>query len=418
MKAHPRCEFFIYDGSVYYNNIPAFSGAISASLYGVDTGYISLYEYNIDRGGDADRNPLIYPFIDKSTARASFKTLSDTTSEFEWASASAGDRLYGTYPLSASITRHYITVPSGAATEVRSTLSPGEWVQQANFNKHYVALKNRLTFYGQLSQHFLINGSTTDADGTHSWNKSEQIINLINIPSIFYGSNIKPGSLSLKWYYTGSLAGELRDINHNGELIQVSGSSRGFGAPAGIGSVAGVALYNEGILLLTGSWILNDQQSAMIKDSSDTVAPKWIYFGAGAADGVTQGSSATSFNNVSFQLSFLGTSRTQVMTMFAHAKKGKVNYSNNPTFIKYGQGLRKEGAGQPTTIYEENPERFLVNTVSSSYRNHSASFKRQVYISQIGIYDDNKNLIGVATLSNPILKKEDENLTFKIKLDI
>ena len=39
-------------------------------------------------------------------------------------------------------------------------------------------------------------------------------------------------------------------------------------------------------------------------------------------------------------------------------------------------------------------------------------------ISKIGIYDENKNLIGVATLSNPILKKENEDLTFKMKLDI
>ena len=32
--------------------------------------------------------------------------------------------------------------------------------------------------------------------------------------------------------------------------------------------------------------------------------------------------------------------------------------------------------------------------------------------------DKNKNLIGVATLSNPVLKKEDQDISFKIKLDI
>jgi len=41
-----------------------------------------------------------------------------------------------------------------------------------------------------------------------------------------------------------------------------------------------------------------------------------------------------------------------------------------------------------------------------------------VYVSRIGIYDKNKNLIGVATLSNPVLKKEDQDYSFKLKLDI
>jgi hypothetical protein len=418
MKTHPRCEFFIYDGEVYYNNIPAFSGSISASVYGVPPGFVSLYEYNIDRGGDADLNPPIYPFIDKGTARASFKTLADTSAINEWASSSAGDRLYSSYPLSASITREYIATPSGSATLVESAISPGEYVQVPNFNKHYVALRNRLNYYGQRSTHYRVQGETTTVNGTQTWDKNEQTINLISIPSIFYGSQLKPGTLSLKFYYTGSLAGELRDLNHNGVLMQVSGASTGYGSPEGIGSVAGVVLYDEGIILLTGSWDLNDQTAAMIKGSSTAVKPKWIYFGAGAQDGVTQASSATTYNKVAFNLSFMGTSDTQVVTMFAHANKGKVNYSNNPTFLGYGQRKTLQGGPVPSMVYEENPEIFIKNTMSSSFRMYSSSFERQVYISKIAIYDKNKNLMGIASLANPILKKEDEEYTFKLRLDI
>ena len=60
----------------------------------------------------------------------------------------------------------------------------------------------------------------------------------------------------------------------------------------------------------------------------------------------------------------------------------------------------------------------IKNTVSSSFSDYEAPFERQVYISRVAIYDENKNLIGVATVSNPILKKEDQDLTFKLKLDI
>ena len=69
-------------------------------------------------------------------------------------------------------------------------------------------------------------------------------------------------------------------------------------------------------------------------------------------------------------------------------------------------------------VYEENKNRIIKNTVSSSYSDHSASFKRQVYISKVAVYDNSKNLIGIATLANPVLKKEDQDLTFKLKLDI
>jgi len=69
-------------------------------------------------------------------------------------------------------------------------------------------------------------------------------------------------------------------------------------------------------------------------------------------------------------------------------------------------------------VYEENPNRKIKNTVSSSFATFDAPFKRQVYISRVGIYDKDKNLIGVATLADPILKEEGDDYTFKLKLDI
>ena len=143
--------------------------------------------------------------------------------------------------------------------------------------------------------------------------------------------------------------------------------------------------------------------------------PKWIYFGAGAHDGVTQSTAAANYASASFSLSFKGETDTQVLTMFAHARRGEVNYSNNPTFMKYGQDLVKISSSQ---VYEENSSRTLYNTVSSSYNDYEAPFKRQVYVSRVAIYDENRNLIGIATLSSPVLKEEDEDLTFKMRLDI
>lgn len=136
------------------------------------------------------------------------------------------------------------------------------------------ALKTTLNHYSYLSQHYEYSSS--------HWDKSKQDLSLISIPSILYGSSIKEGSVRLKYYISGTLVGELFDDKRNGELVQVGpvGSS-------GSGSVAGVVLYNEGFVLLTGSWSLN---SAHPYIKYDSVTPtqvqtgsisKWTHFGYG-----------------------------------------------------------------------------------------------------------------------------------------
>ena len=60
----------------------------------------------------------------------------------------------------------------------------------------------------------------------------------------------------------GSLAGELRDEKQNGELRQVVSSSE-YGA-AYDDEVAGVVLYDEGFILLTGSWALNPADTEVL----------------------------------------------------------------------------------------------------------------------------------------------------------
>ena len=60
----------------------------------------------------------------------------------------------------------------------------------------------------------------------------------------------------------------------------------------------------------------------------------------------------------------------------------------------------------------------IKNTVSSSYSDPTGSLKKTTYITKVGIYDDKKKLIGIASVAKPIKKTEDRDLTFKLKLDI
>ena len=100
--------------------------------------------------------------------------------------------------------------------------------------------------------------------------------------------------------------------------------------------------------------------------------------------------------------------------MFAHANKGELNHSNNPTYI----ASSSEAPQTSSIIYAESPKLAIKNTVSSSYANHTASFAKQTYISKVGIFDENKNLIAIAKMATPVRKREQDDFTFKMKLDL
>jgi hypothetical protein len=238
------------------------------------------------------------------------------------------------------------------------------------------ALKNTLNHYKRNSKEYAYDGFIG------------KDIRLISIPSMLYGSSIEKGSVDLKLYSEGTLTGRLQDTKKNGELIQTS-------TGVGSGSIAGVALYNEGFILLTGSWELDDAFSE---------ANNWIEF-------ATTGSALSAS---SFDVNFRGTTRTPVMTMFAQATRGEVNSSNNPTFVQTGQD---KVFNSGSFLYIEKPDQEIKNIVSSSY-GVTGSFEKTVYISSVGIYDDDNNLLGIAKLAEPIRKREKDSYTFKLKVDL
>ena len=146
------------------------------------------------------------------------KTVSTTSFSTDF---SYGEVISGSYPLSSSIKRNFYQFEQ-ARPEID-------------------ALKNTLNNY--------VIRSTQFAYSSSFGNKATQPLNLISIPSIVYGSSLKTTSLELNFYLSGTLIGTLKDESGNGELIQT-----GPEGSTGSGSVAGVALYDEGFLLLTGSW--------------------------------------------------------------------------------------------------------------------------------------------------------------------
>jgi len=367
LKTYPKNSFWIYAGNVYYNDIPEVTGNLgNHKINHISTGHINLYEMNVDRPA----GQLIYPFITKEGSLTSFSTV--TTKDFN-ADYSYGDVVNGSYPLSASISIDYLTASAQ--------------------RKRIKALKNTLDYYTYLSPHYAYSSKIGLGD------KSNQRLSLISIPSIFYGSSINKGTVKLQFFVTGTLVGELRDKYKNGELIEVTSS---LGRPTG--SVAGVVLYNEGFMILTGTWDMSTHTEVYDLDQ-DVDNPSWVYFA----------NKETPAKSSSFHIDFEGVNYVPTITMLAHAPKYELNFSSNPTYIEFN------ASKEPNTSsahYEENTKMKIRNIVSSSHTKHSASFKKTTYISKIGIYDRDKNLIAIAKMANPAKKTEDTDYTFKLKLDI
>ena len=81
IRSNPSTEFFIYQDEVFLNKYPLMSGAFTGSVPNVPNGFISLYEYNVDRtdqptarGGGTG---FIRPFVTKGGYLTSLKTISE-----------------------------------------------------------------------------------------------------------------------------------------------------------------------------------------------------------------------------------------------------------------------------------------------------------------------------------------------------
>ena len=166
IKTYPQYDFVIYDTKIYLNKRTQITGAFTDSVPMIPPGYVSLYEMNVDRPADS----MIYPFIVKDGSLASFQTITPTEFSTDFA---YGDTMTGSYPLSSSIS-------------VEQSLT--FWCPPDR--PHVDALRNTLNYYKYLSPHYAFSSSLGD--------KATQDLTLVSIPSIFFGSSMKKGAVSLK----------------------------------------------------------------------------------------------------------------------------------------------------------------------------------------------------------------------------
>jgi len=366
-KTYPDYKIFVNDANVTINNdvVTNVSSAVSA-------GYQSLYEHNFDT-----RFGYIHPFITdgENVTKQIFRPQISSSNFVITGSQNPNQVVYNNLLSSsgANITSSYLAMTASLKRE-----------QPISQNRFRVV--NRIaTNYKLYSRSFDISADRPDTS-------------IINIPQVMFGSAIKKGSVELNFYATGTLVATATDYRQNGELVQTNGTS------SVSGSVVGLVFYNEGLIFLSSSAELYNTSSMN----------RWLDFGMGLHDGTSAGSG---LEERSFEIKYKGTNYVNTMTMFCHARAGELNLSNNPTSIDWSEETQFTISDTGSTFGFEERQKKIKNVVSSSIENLNDDFKKTTYISKINMYDDKGNLIGVASLAQPIRKEENNDYTFKIELD-
>ena len=205
-------------------------------------------------------------------------------------------------------------------------------------------------------------------------------MSILHIPEMFYGRQIVPGSVLIKTYAWGTNAG-VHGANGLRYFVD-DGLGRVYDVPeeyyfgdgllaarnAGATKRVGYIFYNEGLVVFTNGDPLWHQQFLL-----------------------------SSFNgNAPFhtQIQFDGSNIIKSFIFMCRMPPGEINASNNPTYY-YTDSDGQRWAKHPNDVGEN-----------------------RTYTTGIGIYNEERQLVAVAKIAQPIRKRERDNIDVRLRLDI
>lgn len=254
----------------------------------------------------------------------------------------------------------------------------------------------KINIYNQMSQvlmGFNVSGNIQefDQDGDLSSGGSKLTeCFFLSFARLLSKDEVKKGSLSLSLYRSGSSNSSL------GGLVTISdyGAATDYrtNSPAGeygvlytssadTGSAVGLVYYQTGIVVLTSSvftGVFGARSSTLYTSSVSTfIASSSI---SSSCDGLRNRINNIQFNN---------TTELNSSIYFCRANHNEFNYSSNPTYVE--------------------SSKIIVKNISTD--------APVSYITTVGLYSADQELLAVAKLSEPLKKSVDNELTIRVRLD-
>ena len=169
----------------------------------------------------------------------------------------------------------------------------------------------------------------------------------------------------------------------------------------------GLIFYQQGIAVLdlskitSGSQIMSGTIDAVGNSNgkiamNDAVNSKFIpdFITSASMDDIVEHISSVRFHSASQTfLTFQNNTQINSTLIFCRATADEFNYSSNPT-------------------YTDNNGRVVV--IDETQQGIQKSFS---FITTVGLYDANEQLLAVAKLSRPVEKNDEKDLTFRVRLD-
>ena len=312
------------------------------------------------------------------------------------------------YPFLSSSANHIFDVTVGYhSTSPLSQSSPNDYAQQGK----------KINIYNQMAQLLVGHDETGairkfDADGDLSGGTKIDAAIFVNFARLLGKDEIKKGSFSLTFMTGGDVATAQQTVDTI--TINDSGSTNDYrvNSPAGEYGIlyvnrgggdvkvhkAGLIYYQAGVAVITSSlWGGGYGNSGAGAGSAEFGPPSsasYIFTAHSASlnsmlSGSSISGSCDGFRNGLQTLSFNNTTELNSTIYFCRASHNEFNYTSNPTYLSASKIVTKnKSTDMPVS-----------------------------YLTSVGLYSADNELLAVAKLSEPLKKTPTNELTLRVRLD-
>jgi hypothetical protein len=297
------------------------------------------------------------------------------------------------------------------------------------FPSSSLMMREKMDIYRQFAQ-TLLGDSTLKFRAAFDSNSSSDDIDtamFISFKRLFARDSIKRESFAMRFFQTASVgdgAGAIPNLQTAGigqAIYTDIGASTNklstFGGQLGnivdasnTGRTVGLMFYDRGVAvfdlskIISGSQYVNGQIDAMnsigrmtigapgTQTPQATFIPDFVV--SGSIDNIVDHLGYSRFgSNSNTAITFQNITNINSTLIFCRLSADEFNYSSNPTFTDANNRIVVIDQGQEDT---------------------QQSF---VFITSIGLYDANDNLLAVGKLSRPVMKSNERDLTTRLRLD-
>tara|TARA_R110002020_G_scaffold475956_1_gene714899 strand:- start:1781 stop:2920 length:1140 start_codon:yes stop_codon:yes gene_type:complete len=317
------------------------------------------------------------------------------------------------YPYLSSSANHIFDITTGYAST--SALSGASSTQNAKKINIYNQMAQVLMGYDETGSVRLFD---EDGDIIAGGTKLKECY-FVNFSRILSKDEIKKGTFEMELGVHGDFAQDGTVFNRRIKITDSSGSDSYFvNSPAGEYGVlfatasagadtlaanqyykVGLVFYQAGVAIISGSVFHDSGKTGGILHATNTDSTELVdtgspYVGLDSLTGSTIDTLSNSLRNRIYNLQFNNTTELNSTIYFCRANNTEFNYSSNPTYLSSSGG----------------PSEIVVKDGMADNDPHS-------YITSVGLYSPDNELLAVAKVSEPLKKNPSNELTLRVRLD-